>query len=212
MLTHSETELTTAATDLLIAIAGIWLACQIGAVPTEAVWRQHVWIGVFALLSSSALLGTVVHGFDLSDTARATLWKPLLLCLGSIVGLLIVCAVSDWLGESAGRRALPFAAAISAAFFLLIQLRRSGFAFFLAFGGVGMIFPLAVYSSLALRHEPGALLVAAGLVVTVLGAAVQRSRLSVRAFVRFDHNGLFHVVQLVGMVLIAAGVEEALRP
>src|SRR6187455_1181886 len=40
VLIRSETELTTAATDLLLGLVGAWLAWQLAGVPTSAVWQR----------------------------------------------------------------------------------------------------------------------------------------------------------------------------
>jgi hypothetical protein len=40
---------------------------------------------------------------------------------------------------------------------------------------------------------------------------VQTSRLSLNIIVPLDHNGLFHVVQIIGAILLIAGVRRSLR-
>jgi hypothetical protein len=52
---------------------------------------------------------------------------------------------------------------------------------------------------------------AAGVALSLAAAAVQVSPLSLRLGVRFDHNGLFHLIQIAGVVLLAAGVRQSLR-
>ena len=210
MLTRSETELTTAATDLLLGLVGLWLTWRLSVLPVQAAWPQQIWIGTLVLLSASALLGSVVHGIELHGTVRSLLWKPLYLCLGLTVGFLVVCAVSDWLGEGAGRHTLPWTMAAGVAFFVLTQVRRGGFAIFLVYEAAATLFALGVYTALAFHDRPGAVPIAAGLALTLIGAAVQAGRFSMHVVVRFDHNGLFHLVQLIGVVIIAAGVRMSL--
>ena len=55
---------------------------------------------------------------------------------------------------------------------------------------------------------PGAGSVAMGILVTLAAAAVQASRLipSITLIWTFDHNGLFHILQMVGLVLIVLGL------
>jgi hypothetical protein len=53
--------------------------------------------------------------------------------------------------------------------------------------------------------------VAAALAVSLAAGAVQATDLgSVRLLWEFDHNGLFHLVQLVGLVLLVAGLRRLL--
>jgi len=52
---------------------------------------------------------------------------------------------------------------------------------------------------------------AAALAVSLTAGAIQASELgSVRLFWEFDHNGLFHLVQLLGLVLLVAGLRRLL--
>jgi hypothetical protein len=187
-----------------------WLAWQLAWMPSRATWGHGLWLAAVILLGVSAFLGAIVHGFDFHDSTRTLLWKPLHLCLSAIAGVLLVCAVSDWRGASAGLAAVPIAAAMSLVLFAATQLRRASVAIFLVLGVVGTVFPVAVYSWLALHHEAGALPIAAGLIATIAAVVVQRSRLTLRVIVLFDHNGLFHLVQLGGIALIALGVRQRL--
>ena len=54
-------------------------------------------------------------------------------------------------------------------------------------------------------------LMAAGVLVTLIAAGVQASgAVSVTLIWQFDHNGLFHLIQMVGVVLLVAGLRAAL--
>ena len=56
----------------------------------------------------------------------------------------------------------------------------------------------------------GASLVVMGLVLSLAGGLLQASSLSVRAIWEFNHNGLYHLVQLVGVVFLVAGLRGTL--
>jgi hypothetical protein len=74
-----------------------------------------------------------------------------------------------------------------------------------------MSMALAMYVSLGIAGRlPGALLVSAGIVLTLVAAAVQASTLRARLIVPFDHNGLFHLVQMAAITVVAAGVRRGL--
>jgi hypothetical protein len=49
-----------------------------------------------------------------------------------------------------------------------------------------------------------------GTVLTLAAAAVQVSGASLRVVVPFDHNGLFHIVQILAITVIARGVRQGL--
>jgi hypothetical protein len=58
---------------------------------------------------------------------------------------------------------------------------------------------------------PGAGAIAIGIGLSLVAAAIQASRLSVRVWVRFDHNALFHIVQIVSVMVLASGLRASLR-
>jgi hypothetical protein len=69
-----------------------------------------------------------------------------------------------------------------------------------------------IYLRMAGRGRPGAGLVAAALVVSLAAGVVQASdSLSLRLVWEFDHNGLYHLVQLGGLALLVSGLGVTLR-
>jgi hypothetical protein len=69
---------------------------------------------------------------------------------------------------------------------------------------------LAIYLHLRARGRTGAGTVAAGITLSIAAAGVQASSLGLTVVVPFDHNGLFHLVQIVGVVVTARGVRAGL--
>jgi hypothetical protein len=54
-------------------------------------------------------------------------------------------------------------------------------------------------------------LMAAGVLVTIIAAAIQASgSVSLTLIWPFDHNGLYHLVHMVGALLLLAGLRAAL--
>lgn len=207
MLTDSETELTTAVTDALLGVVCLLSAVWIWSVPTAAVLRRGLWVSGFALMSCAAWLGAVVHGWRLSGATGVVLWRPLYLSLGLAVALTSVAAVLDLRGEAVARSVLPWAIVVGVLFFVVTDRAGGSFFWFVVYEGVAMLLSLGIYVKLALGHDlDGAAWIALGIAISIGASAVQASRLSLRLLVRFDHNGLFHLVQLVGACAMAAGV------
>ena len=206
---ESQTELTTAATDAVLAVvcAGLvwWL---FDARPS---WTRGVWLWLFALTAVASVLGAAAHGLLLSDRVRTGLWQPLYLSLGLTIALFAVAAISDWKGEPAARAVLPWALALGVGFYASTYFLNGAFVMFVMYEAIAMVFVLGVYATLWLsRGVPGAAFVVAGTALSIVAAAVQASTMTVRVVVPFDHNGLFHLIQLVGMVVLAAGVRLTL--
>lgn len=211
VLTRVETELTTAATDAVLGLQCLWLAISLVGVSLPMPWKRHVWVAMLLCMVVGSGLGAVAHGLIMSDATRNALWKPLYLSLGVAVALLVVAAVCDWSGEDAARRLLPWALAAALVFFAASQWLGGAFWIFVVYEAAATLAALAIYATLAFRGNwPGASLLAVGLVLTLVAAAVQVSSLNVRVLVRFDHNGLFHVVQMIAIALMAAGVRASL--
>jgi hypothetical protein len=208
-LTGVEAELTTAATDALLTVAvlvGIAWLCRV-APPSP---RRTLWVRGLALFAVAGALGAFVHGFDLEPGTRALLWQPLYLTLGSALAFFSAGAIGDWRGDQPARRALPFLLALALAFYLLTRLSGGKFLVFVIFEAAALLFALAVYVRLAFKGKPGAGLVVLGLLLSLAGGVLQASSLSLQVIWEFNHNGLYHLVQLVGVVFLVVGLRGTL--
>ena len=207
----SPTELTTAATDALIA-----LVCVAGHISLERLrardaWKKRLWAAVFALLGLGSLIGAVFHAFELPAGLNIGLRHALFPILGLAVAMFVVGAVADWRGSDRARAILPWAVLAGLAALALPFLSRLGFLLFVIYEAIGMVAALLIYVVLWRRAYPGAGTISAGIVLTLLAAVVQRSNLSLTIIWPFDHNGLFHLVQIGALVVTAIGVRRALR-
>lgn len=211
-LNPSATELTTAVTDAAVGILCLAVVWWLVAIPVNATWKRALWCWVFGLLGLASVLGAVVHGLELSESVRAVLWRPLYLSLGLTVALFVIGGIYDWRGEAAARALLPWAVGIGASFFALTQLLGGAFLIFVVYEAIAMVATLAMYVFLSTtRRLAGATMITVGIGLSIVAAAVQASALSVRLIVPFDHNGLFHVVQLIATTALANGVRRGLE-
>lgn len=211
-LNPSATELTTAATDAAVGLLCLVVLGRLIAIPVNATWKRAVWCWVFGLLGLASVLGAVVHGLEWSESARAVLWRPLYLSLGLTVALFVIGGIYDWRGEAAARALLPWAIGIGASFFALTQILSGAFLIFIAYEATAMVATLAMYIFLSRTGRlAGARLIGVGIGLSIVAAAVQASALSVRLIVPFDHNGLFHLVQLIAIAAIASGLRRGLE-
>jgi hypothetical protein len=209
---RSTTELTTAATDGLLGILAVIGLVLLSSCRDRDSWKVGVWSSVLITLVVVSILGTVVHGFDLSEAARELLWRPLYLLLGLLVALFVVAAVYDWLGRSTASRLLPMAVVVAALFFLLTQVVQGTFLVFVIYEATAMLLALIIYMYLAVRqHRDGAPLMALAIVLNIFAAAVQASgSISLAVIWQFDHNGVFHLVQMVAVVVLVLGLRRSL--
>ena len=208
-LTGVETELTTAATDALltvVVVAGmVWLARRVS--PSA---RRTLWLRGLGLFAAAGVLGALVHGFDLDSHLRELLWQPLYLTLGSALAFFTAGAIGDWRGDAPARRALPLLLALALGFYFLTRLSGGKFLVFVIFEAAALFLALGIYVRLALQRKPGAALVVTGLLLSLAGGVLQASTLSLHLVWDFNHNGLYHLVQLAGVVLLLAGLRGTL--
>jgi hypothetical protein len=217
-LTSIPTEQTTAITDLFLAALSLGSALYLRRLrrhPGADPWKATLWTWTFGLLGVASTLGAVAHGFTLSPAAHRLFWQPLNLALGLTIALVVIGAIHDGSGPRVARRALPIMIGVGAAFFAATQFVPGTFLVFVMYEAAAMLAALVIYIYIliARRHSlPGAVLMAAGIATTLVAAAVQASRdIELRLGWSFDNNGVFHLVQIAGLLLLVAGLRTALR-
>jgi hypothetical protein len=162
----SPTEITTSATDAVLAIECVVVLACLWRTPTGDRWRIGLWCWAFGLLALASALGSVAHGFEMPLSLRAALWKPLYLSLGLLIGLFLVGAFFDWHGRVVARRLVPWSIGLGGIFFGLTELFNGGFIVFVVYEAVVMASALAIYSFLATTHRlKGAGVVAAAIIL-----------------------------------------------
>ena len=211
-LSPEITELTTAATDAAIAVLAILILLFLQRDRTACPFKTGLWSLIFGLLAIGSALGAVVHGLVLPEKVWLGLWQPLYLSLGVTVALFVVAAIGDWSGEQLARRLLVPAVIGGVFFYGMMVLLGGAFLFFVLYEALAMTTALVLYLLVwARKRLPGAWLMAAGVGLSLAAAAVQASDLAVTVIWPIDHNGLFHLVQIAAMLVLAAGLRVGLR-
>jgi len=175
-------------------------------------WKARTWAGVFGLLALGAALGAIVHAFTWTTALRSRLWGPIYFCLAFTVALFVSGAIYDVRGYSASRKSLPAFLAIALAFFASTQLGNANFLWFVAYELVATLLALGVYTYLAVgRRAPGALLMTLGISLTILAAVIQATKtLHWEGPVPVNSDGIFHLVQIVAVVVLVGGLRRGL--
>ena len=210
-LTAVATERTTAGADAVLAAAvavGIFSLRR----TTPISWSRGVWLGALAGFGLAAALGTIVHGIAMSSALAHLLWQPLYLLLGVAMALFVVGATAAWRGALTARRLMPFMLALSGLFYLATWRADGDFLVFVIFEVSALVFAVGVYTCLAIRQRPGAGWMALGLGVSLAAGLVQPAKsLSVHFIWTFDHNGIFHLIQLLGLAILIRGLRVTLQ-
>lgn len=204
---------TTAATDTLLFVLATATVIHLQRIGQRDPWKGGLWTGTFGLAAFSAALGAVMHGFALGQAFERLLWNALSVTAGLAAGMLAVGMIYDRWGSGPARRALPIV--VIAAIGLSGARTGAGsslvpFRIYVAAAAFAALFG---YGWMALKgRRPGALLMTSGILLSLCGVAIHlRPELWITVIWTFDHNGIFHLVQMAGLVAMTAGLTESLR-
>jgi hypothetical protein len=208
----SPTEIATAITDILLALvaggAVIYLQCS----ESNEIWKINTWSWVFVLMALSGFLGAIAHGLELTEAQHQRTWHLINLSLGLTVSVFVIGVAYDLWGHTIAGKMLPWMVVCALLFFLVTRLFPGIFFVFIVYEAVALLFAFAAYGWLAITNQlQGAELIAAGVLVSIIAAGIQASKkVSIKFVFEFDHNGLFHIIQMLGIVLLVAGLRLSL--
>lgn len=198
--------------------------------------KATIWAGMFGCLMVASDLAIFVHGFELEPETSKLIWHVIKAALALTVACFVAGAVFDRWGADTTWRVAPGLLALSAGFFSYATFASKTFLPFIVYESVAMLFCLAVYLTLVpwervgasamsgpaqcsptgragQRRLPGAAWMVAGVGITILAAVLQATRaVTFTLVVPFDHNGVFHLVQLPGLLCLVTGLKMGLHP
>jgi hypothetical protein len=208
------TEQSTAITDILLALVafGGILILSRNITNSNESWKIIIWSSAFGLIGLAAALGAVAHGLVISRTVHDRIWQLLNVLLALAVSLFVAGVVYDLWGLAVCFKVLPVMLAAGLGFFGTTLLYPGIFFIFIVYEGLALIFALSAYIYLAVRGEPaGAAFMAAGILISILAAGIQAKKsISLTVIWQFDHNGIYHIVQVVGLLLLIYGIRVSM--
>lgn len=211
----TPTEQSTAVSDILLALVAFGGILILGSniSNSDDWWKIIIWSAAFGLIGLAAALGAVAHGLVISRSVHDRIWQLLNMSLALAVSLFAAGVVYDLWGVAICLKVLPAMLAAGLVFFGVTLLYPGIFFVFIVYEGLALIFALSAYIYLALRGEPaGAAFMAAGILTSILAAGIQANKsISLTVIWQFDHNGIYHIVQVVGLILLLIGLQRSLR-
>jgi hypothetical protein len=213
-ITSVPTELTTSITDLLLG------AMSIGAFFIVRMQRSvngcddgacSLWAAAFGWMGFASVLGAIAHGFVWSPSVLQALWVPLYFALSMLVALVGLAAISHCWSNSFSRKLFPLAPLLAIAFTFLTQIWSNSFVMFIVYEAVMMTLALALYTKACFRRKDarGYGLIAFGILVSLVAAVFDtQSHLKFHWAWTFDCHGIFHLIQMLGMLPLFLGVTQ----
>jgi uncharacterized protein DUF6962 len=199
------TEPATMATDFLIAVICIMFAVGIERSASDIATARGLWGLSFAFTAIAASIGGVVHGvaLHLEVAAKDRLWKATQYVMG-LTSLAILAAAVVAFAEGGTERWLVGVAVAKFLAYAAVVRRRDDYAVVVVDYGASMIAMAALAIAGWVRSgAPAAPSLVAGVVVSGVAAAVQLKKVAPHP--RFNHNDLYHVIQIVALYLFYRG-------
>lgn len=195
----SVAEPVTLLTDYALgAVTGV-LAWKLGLRHEQQLSRR-CWAAGFSALALAALLGGTNHGFApaFGPVLRATLWKLTVYCIG-VFGLAMVAGSIIAAASGMMRQLLLGLAGLKFLAFSAVMLDHDAYAFVIADTGGAMLALLLLHAwKSAAQDDAASRWALAAVALSGLAAAAQYWRIALHA--HFNHNDLYHVIQIAAMV------------
>ena len=92
------------------------------------------------------------------------------------------------------------------------QLLDGSFLIFVVYEAVAMLVALGIYVALRLKRQlRGAGMMALAILLNIVAAGIQAGgSIQFTLIWPFDHNGVFHIVQMVAVVVLMVGLSQSL--
>ena len=200
----------TLVTDYLLGILCAVLAFRIRQHGREAN-RDH-WATALAASGVAAFLGGTLHGFLpwFSDSPAALLWKATLLSIGIASFSATVATAREHIGPP-WRHPVRAVAGLKLACYAAFVLVTDTFLVAILDYSVAFLFIAGVHGRAWFRYrDSGARWVVAAVAVSFVAAGIQAAGIAPHQ--HFNHNDLYHVVQMVGMWLLYKGASRSAGP
>ncbi len=189
------TEPATLATDYLLSLTSAAFAIALARGAGRERKPVRFMILMFAALALASATGGTFHGFSesLSSDASHVLWKTTMLAVGLASFSLAAAGASATLRRRPATVVIALAA-VKLLIFVVLAMRTDSFA--LVVYDYLPTLALVLLLSAMTFNESHARWITAGLLVSLVAAWIQQQRIGLTSW--FNHNDLYHVIQLAG--------------
>jgi len=202
------TEPTTMLTDYLLALVALVLAGRLFQLNATNRYRS-VQLWNFALIATAvaALLGGTAHGFalHLSDWLKTVIWKGTVWAIGFASFFMVAGTILATLPTGRLRRWLLALVLLKLVLYLAWMLGHDAFKYVIYDYVPAMVLVVLLQiKHYGERRDPAALWLVGGIAVSFVAAGIQLSGLTLHK--HFNHNDLYHVVQIGAIYLLYRGI------
>ena len=189
----------TSITNFILAAEVLFLAGILAGVPKARFSAAWYWAGMLLLLGLGALIGGIDHGFvEPSNLPRYFIQRADWIVLGAMTFCVLMATAKQFFSPRVQRIFLVFGAIQFVANTVVILLVDSFLAVSLNYAPV-LILLLSI-NSIRLRSGVGSWQMTAGILILFAATGIQVS--GVDYFSPLDHNGLYHLVTMIGVLFL----------
>lgn len=197
-----------ALTDFILAALAFFCAGALAARPAQVRSAAWYWRGAMFFLALAALLGGTDHGFvEPAGLSRAPIQRATWLVLGLMTAAVLLTLGAQFLGPARQRLVRGLAAVQLVAYLVGVVVVDSFLVVVVNY--LPVILALLAFNLHALWRSrggaegPGQATIALGIGVLLLASTVQALRID--AFSPLDHDALYHLISMPGVVLLYLG-------
>jgi hypothetical protein len=204
------TEPATILTDYAVAVACAWFAVRLIFSDDN---RQHfsrwAWGVGFSFVAAGLLLGGTNHGFAsyLSSDAMSLIWRFAYYVAGLSMALFVAGTVISSVPTRGWRTVLQLLNALGFliyAAFVSISDDSYLWVIIVSVVSLGAIALIQTWAFITQKSSSARWLIS-GVFVSFLGASIQQSGIDLHRY--FNHNDLYHIVQMIGFYLLFRGAK-----
>lgn len=200
------TEPTTVATNVVLAGLAFVLGARLGYGAAAQGSASGSFLGLaFLATAVAAAFGAASHGLDprTDREQRERCWRASLHAIG-FAGAATIAAVAFFTARGPVRMAILVVAGLKLIAYLVTVARRPVFRAAAAdYGGALALLLAAALYAMARWHALGMGWLVAGVAVSLIAVLVQVRRVALHR--HFNHNDLYHVIQMVALYLFFRG-------
>jgi hypothetical protein len=201
------TEPMTVLTNVILAIVAFALAARLGyAAAVDGKRAMFALAGAFMATAMAALFGAVAHGVDpvMDAGIRKRFWQLALYATGVVSAATVVCVAYFATGRGGLRDAILILAGAKLLAISSVVTYRPEFRLVVADNAVSLaaLLAAALYVDARFSFPPAPWFIA-GVVVSVVAGIIQAKRVGLHR--NFNHNDVFHVVQMVALYVFFRG-------
>lgn len=196
-----------ALTDFVLACLAFFCAGALLTRPAERRSAAWYWRGAMFCLALAALLGGTDHGFvEPAGLSRTPIRRATWAVLGLMTAAVLLTLGAQFLGPARQRLMRGLAAVQLVAYLVAVVVLDSFLVVVVNY--LPVILAMLAFNVHALWRSrggdgPGLWTIVLGILVLLLASTVQTLRIDV--FSPIDHNGLYHLISMPGVVLLYFG-------